>query len=123
MEKKTILIVDDDMILRQMYGARLEAEGYNIIFAGNGEEAIKLTKEHKPDALILDIMMPKINGIDVLKTLRADENTKNIPVVVLTALIQQIEEVKKIIGPKDSYLTKSETVPAEVVEKVQAALK
>jgi CheY-like chemotaxis protein len=123
MEKNTILIVDDDMILRQMYGARLEAEGYNIIFAGNGEEAIKLTKEHKPDALILDIMMPKINGIDVLKTLRADENTKNIPVVVLTALIQQIEEVKKIIGPKDSYLTKSETVPAEVVEKVQAALK
>jgi CheY-like chemotaxis protein len=123
MEKKTILIVDDDMILRQMYGARLEAEGYKIIFAGNGEEALKLAKEQKPDALILDIMMPKINGIDVLKTLRADSNTKEIPVVVLTALIQQIEEIKKVIGPKDSYLTKSETVPAEVVEKVQAALK
>jgi len=123
MEKKAILIVDDDMILRQMYGARLEAEGFEITFAGNGEEALKLTKENKPDAIILDIMMPKINGIDVLKSLRANEGTKEIPVVVLTALIQQIEEIKKLIGPKDSYLIKSETVPAEVVEKVQAALK
>lgn len=116
---KKVMIVDDDLVLRQMYGERLKADNYEVIEAGSGQEALDILKTVTPDIILLDIMMPKMNGIDVLKTLRSDENTKNIPVVVLTALLQQIEQIKSLLTEKDSYLTKSTTVPAEVLKKVQ----
>lgn len=121
-EGKKVLIADDDLILRQMYGERLQTEGFEVVYAGDGDEAVKVAKDAKPDVILLDIMMPKMNGIDALKAMREDGETKGIPVVVLTALLQQVEQIKKIIGPKDSYLTKSETMPNEVVEKIRAAL-
>jgi CheY-like chemotaxis protein len=119
---KKIMIVDDDLVLRQMYSERLKTEGYEIMEAGSGQEALDKLKTEKPDIILLDVMMPKMNGIDVLKTLRADEETKNIPVIILTALLQQIDQIKNLLTEKDSYLTKSTTLPAEVVKKVQAVL-
>jgi DNA-binding response OmpR family regulator len=119
---KKVMIVDDDLVLRQMYGERLKAEHYEIIEAGSGQEALDILKDKHPDIILLDVMMPKMNGIDVLKTIRADENTKDIPVIILTALLQQIDQIKSLLNEKDSYLTKSTTLPAEVVKKVQAVL-
>lgn len=121
-DKKKVLIVDDDLILRQMYGERLESENLEILTAGDGEEAIEVSKKEQPDVILLDVMMPKMNGIDAFKAFRADDTTKAIPVVILTALLQQIDQVKKILGPKDSYLIKSETMPVEVVEKIKEAI-
>ena len=122
-EAKTILLVDDDVTLREMYDERLKAEGYVITQASNGEEALKLAKETKPQIILLDIMMPKVNGFDVLKTLKADPALKDIPVIILSALIQDVDRIEgKKLGAVD-YIVKSETMPGEVIEKINNAVK
>lgn len=122
-ETKKILLVDDDVTLREMYEERLKAEGFIITQASNGEEALKFAKEGKPQIILLDIMMPKINGFDVLKTLKADPTTKEIPVIVLSALIQDVDRAEgKKLGAVD-YIVKSETMPGEVIEKIKKAIK
>ena len=121
-EGKTILLVDDDLTLREMYEERLKAEGFIITQASNGEEAIKLAKETNPQIVLLDIMMPKVNGFDVLKSLKADPSTKDIPVIVLSALIQDVDRVEgKKLGAVD-YIVKSETMPGEVIAKIKNAI-
>lgn len=123
MEEKVILLVDDDLTLREMYEERLKAEGFNIIQASNGEEAIKKAKDNKPNVILLDIMMPKINGFDVLKELKADADIKDVPVIVLTALIQDVDRLQgKKLGAAD-YIVKSETMPGEVIEKIKKVIK
>lgn len=120
-EGQVVLVVDDDLTLRELYAERLKQEGYAVIEAGDGDEAIKKAQEI-PSLIILDIMMPKTNGIDVMQKIRADEKTKNIPIVVLTALVQEIDKVKGIITSKDAYLIKSEQMPKDVIEKVNSIL-
>ncbi|MDH4359094.1 MAG: response regulator, partial [Candidatus Berkelbacteria bacterium] len=83
-----VLIVDDDITLRDMYAERLKAEGFEAEIAGNGDEGIEKAKSTQPDVILLDIMMPKTNGFNALEELKRDEATKNIPVIMLTALIQ-----------------------------------
>lgn len=118
----SILIVDDDIILRQMYEERLKAEDFTVDSATDGEEALKIAKEKKFDLILLDIMMPKINGLDVLKMLKADEDTKNVPVILLTALIQDVDKQKGLAFGADDYIVKSETMPGEVMEKIKKVL-
>jgi DNA-binding response OmpR family regulator len=121
-EGKTILLVDDDLTLREMYEERMKAEGFSIIQATNGEEAIKKARESKPNVILLDIMMPKVNGFDVLKELKSDPEMKNIPVIVLTALIQDVDRIQgKKLGAVD-YIVKSETMPGEVIAKIKNAI-
>ena len=120
-EGQVVLVVDDDLTLRELYAERLKQEGYAVIEASDGEEAIKKTQEI-PSLIILDIMMPKTNGIDVMQKIRADEKTKNIPIVILTALVQEIDKVKGIMTNRDSYLIKSEQMPKDVIEKVNSIL-
>ena len=121
-EAKTILLVDDDLTLREMYEERLKAEGFNIIQATNGEEAIQKAKDNTPNVILLDIMMPKVNGFDVLKDLKVHQETKNIPVLILTALIQDVDRVQgKKLGAAD-YIVKSEIMPGEVIEKIKNAM-
>lgn len=122
-ETKTILLVDDDLTLREMYEERLKAEGFIITQASNGEEAIKFARENKPQIILLDIMMPKVNGFDVLKSLKADPTTKDIPIIVLSALIQDVDRAEgKKLGAVD-YIVKSETMPGEVIAKIKNAIK
>lgn len=121
-KENTILLVDDDLTLREMYEERLKQEGYLVIGASDGVDALKRANEDKPDLIILDIMMPKLNGIDVMNKLRSEEKTKNIPVIVLTALVQEVDKLKNYMGPNDSYLIKSKEMPKDVIEKVQNAL-
>lgn len=119
---KTVLLVDDDLTLREMYEERLKTEGFNIVQATNGEEALQKAREIKPNIVLLDIMMPKVNGFDVLKELKATDELKDIPVIVLTALIQDVDRVQgKKLGAAD-YIVKSETMPGEVIAKIKNAI-
>ncbi len=121
-DKKLILLVDDDLTLREMYGERLKTEGFEIVQATNGAEAIQKAKEIKPAVVLLDIMMPKVNGFDVLKMMRADPDLKSVPVIVLTALIQDVDRIQgKKLGASD-YIVKSETMPGEVIAKIKGVL-
>lgn len=121
-EGKVILLVDDDLTLREMYDDRLKAEGFEIVQASNGEEAIAKAKETKPNIILLDVMMPKINGFDVLKELKEMPETKDIPVIILTALIQDVDKMQgKKLGAAD-YIVKSETMPGEVIAKIKKVL-
>lgn len=121
-EGKVILLVDDDLTLREMYEERLKAEGFEIIQAVNGEEAMQKARESKPNVILLDIMMPKVNGFDVLKELKASADLKDIPVIILTALIQDVDRLQgKKLGAAD-YIVKSETMPGEVIAKIKNAL-
>lgn len=121
--KGTVLIADDDITLRDMYQTRLETDGYKCIVAADGEETLKVIKEQTPDVVLLDIMMPKMNGLDVLAQMKKDENMKKIPVIILTALIQDLTKVKSLMGGADDYLMKSEVMPGEVIKKVEGVLR
>lgn len=122
-EKKVkVLVVDDDVTLREMYAERIKMEGYEIEIAENGDEGIKKAKSFKPDVILLDIMMPGTNGFGVLSALQKDDQTKAIPIIMLSALIQEENKVKsKESGARD-YIVKSETTPANVIEKIKQAL-
>jgi len=121
--KAKILLVDDDMTLHEMYAERLRAEGYVVVSAYDGEEALSKVYSEKPEIILLDIMMPKINGIDVMKKLREDDATVKTPVILLTALVQEIDKVKSVMKPYDQYLIKSETMPAKIISAIEKSLK
>lgn len=121
-ESKTILLVDDDLTLREMYDERLKTEGFTIVQASNGEEALTKAKDIKPNLILLDIMMPKINGFDVLKSLKSDPELKDIPVIILTALIQDVDRVQGDKLGAANYIVKSETMPGEVITKIRNAI-
>jgi len=116
------MLVDDDMTLHEMYAERLSSEGYEIASAYDGEEALAKIPGEQPDIILLDIMMPKINGIDVMKKLRSDEKTAGIPIILLTALVQEINKIKEMMKEHDSYLIKSEIMPADIVKAIEKCL-
>lgn len=91
-DKKTILIVDDEVEVLEVLSMRLSNVGYNVLKADNGVEAISITKEKMPDLIILDIMMPYMDGMVVSQRLKEDKNTKDIPIIFLTALQIKKEE-------------------------------
>lgn len=121
--QKVILIVDDDPLVRGMYQTKFEQEDFRVNLASNGEEClIEVTKE-KPDIILLDLIMPKMNGVEVLRALKKYDRSKNIPVIILTNFSEKpeyIESAKKI-GVFD-FMMKSETNPQEIFEKVKNAL-
>ena len=121
-EGTTILLAEDDIILAELYTERLKQEGFNVVHASNGEDALKFINESRPSLIILDIMMPRMNGLDVLKHLKDDPETKNIPVIIVTALVQEIEKISKMMNQADAYIVKSEVLPGEIIEQVKKRL-
>lgn len=121
--RKTILLVEDDTFLAGMYVTKLELEGFRVILASDGEQAVVLAKKEIPQLMLLDIVLPKKSGFDVLKDVQADAATKGIPVILLTNLGQK-EDVKKglQLGATD-YLIKAHFMPSEVVAKVKRLVK
>ena len=107
--QKIILLVDDDPLIIKMYHTKLTNDGFKVNTAFNGEEALIQVKKEKPDLIYLDVMMPKMNGVEALKALKADPATKDIPVVVLTNLGDKTDDVSKAkdLGALD-YMVKSQ---------------
>lgn len=117
-----ILIADDDVILKEMYETRLKEGGYSVISAVDGAEAYEKAEKEKPDIILLDIMMPKMNGIDVMKKIRANSEISHIPIILLTALVREINKIKDMMKTGDDYLIKSEIMPGDVVKKIEESL-
>jgi DNA-binding response OmpR family regulator len=117
-----ILIVEDDEFLADIYKTKFELEGFKVIQAGDGEKGLKAIQTKKPDLVLLDILLPKMDGFAILQTVKKDPETKNIPVILLTNLGQK-EDVQKglNLGAVD-YLIKAHFNPAETVEKVKKIL-
>lgn len=117
--KKKILLVEDDMALAAVYRARLELEGFDIREVNNGEEALSATLEYKPDLILLDAMMPKISGFDVLDILRNTPETANVRIIMLTALSQPKNKERAEGLGVDDYLVKSQVVIGDVVTRIK----
>jgi len=122
MNSPKILIIEDDEFLIRMYATKLELEGYKVLVASNGEKGLAVAIKEKPDLILLDLLLPKKSGVDVLKELRADEKAKGIPVIVLTNLSQKkdIDQCYKL-GISE-YLIKAHFVPSEVIVKINRLL-
>ena len=121
--KQKILLIEDDKMLLEMYTAKFTREGFEISTAENGSDGLKMVREIKPDMVLLDIIMPKLDGFATLKEIRKDENIKDVPVILLTNLGQD-QDIKKgkDLGA-DDYFVKANHTPTEIVEKVQELLK
>lgn len=117
--KKKILLVEDDVNLADVYKARLELEGFDVTVVNNGEDALSSTQQTKPDLVLLDAMMPKISGFDVLDILRNTPDTANVRVIMLTALSQEKDKERAESLGVDEYLVKSQVVINDVIEKVK----
>lgn len=113
-----IMLVEDDNNLREIYGARLMAEGYEIVSAADGEEALALAVKEKPDLIISDVMMPKISGFDMLDILRTTPETKDTKVIMMTALSQPEDRQRGESLGADRYLVKSQVTLEDVVNTV-----
>ena len=117
--KRKILLVEDDTALASVYRSRLELEGFDVCEANNGEDALSLAVSEHPDLILLDVMMPKISGFDVLDILRNTSETTNIRVIMLTALSQPKDKERAEQLGVDDYLVKSQVVIGDVVERVR----
>lgn len=117
-----ILLVEDDKSLREIYGVRLQAEGYTIISAGDGEEALAIAIKERPDLIVSDVMMPKISGFDMLDILRSTTETKNIKVIMMTALSSDDQRARGEQLGADRYLVKSQVGIEDVVRSVHEVM-
>ena len=116
---KKILLVEDDQGLASVYKTRLEAEGFNVSHVPNGEDALAAAVNYKPDLILLDAMMPKVSGFDVLDILRNTPDTANIRIIMLTALSQDADKARAEELGVDEYLVKSQVVIADVVDRIK----
>lgn len=122
-QKKIILVVEDDLALQEAIKLKLEKDGINVWVAVTGEEALLILKDKKPDLVWLDILLPKINGLEVLKTIRKDANLKDLAVVVVS-VSGSVEKIKEaytfgILG----YIVKSEGPLDVIIKRVESFLK
>ena len=117
-----ILLVEDDKSLREIYGVRFLAEGYDIISAGDGEEALAMAIKERPDLILSDVMMPKISGFDMLDILRSTTETKGIRVIMMTALSSEEQRQRGVSLGADRYLVKSQVGSEDVVRTVHEVL-
>lgn len=117
--KKKILLVEDDTTLAEVYQARLELEGFSVAVVNNGEDALAATLKEKPDLVLLDAMMPKISGFDVLDILRNTPGIYDVKVIMLTALSQEKDKQRAESLGVDEYIVKSQVVIGDVIERVK----
>jgi DNA-binding response OmpR family regulator len=116
---KKILLVEDDDALANVYQTRLTAEGFDVRRVPNGEDALAAALGYKPDLILLDVMMPKVSGFDVLDILRNTPETTNVKVIMLTALSQDSDKERAESLGVDDYLVKSQVVIADVMERIK----
>ena len=117
-----IMLVEDDKSLREIYSIRLVAEGYEVISAGDGEEALAMAVQQRPDLIVSDVMMPKISGFDMLDILRSTPETKDIRVIMMTALSSNEQRQRGESLGADRYLVKSQVGIEDVVNAIHDVL-
>jgi len=117
-----VLIVEDDGFLASIYAQKLEVEGFTVSFATNGEDGLRLTQKDHPDLVLLDLLMPKMNGFEVLEKLKADPELAPIPVLILTNLGQK-EDVERCLRlGAAGYVIKAHSLPQETINRVKEIL-
>ena len=117
-----ILMIEDDIFLRKLYKDQIVRAGFDFIEATNGIEGVNKTKSEKPDLILLDLMLPRMNGFDVLRDIKENEDTKNIPVIVLSSLSHEADVKEALdLGAQD-YLVKTEIRLSEVLIKIKGML-
>lgn len=116
---KRILLVEDDDALASVYIVRLQAEGFDTKRVANGEDALATAVSYKPDLVLLDVMMPKVSGFDVLDILRNTPETANLKIIILTALSQESDKERAKALGVDDYLVKSQVVVSDVIDRIK----
>lgn len=117
-----VLIIEDDYFIRDLYQRQLQKEGYTVDTAPDGAEGLVQASNLKPDLILLDIMLPKLNGLDLLRTLRSKDETKNIPVLLLTNLGQESVMKEGFQLGAEGYLIKTSYTPSQVVDEIKKIL-
>lgn len=117
-----VMVVEDDASLREIYGIRITAEGYDVVSAGDGEEALAMAVREKPDLILSDVMMPKISGFDMLDILRTTPETANIKVIMMTALSAEDQRQRGERLGADRYLVKSQVGIEDVINTIHEVL-
>ncbi len=117
-----ILLVEDDDALASVYITRLQAEGFDVLRVPNGEDALAAARAYMPDLVILDVMMPKVSGFDVLDILRNTPETAKLKIIMLTALNQESDRERARSLGADDYLVKSQVVISDVVDRIRHQL-
>ena len=120
---KKILIIEDDSFLSEMYSTKLIQEGFETEIAINGKQGMDKIKNIKPDLILLDIVLPKMDGFEILESVKKDSKLKNIPIVLLTNLGQKNEIEKGLLLGADEYIIKAHFTPTAVVTKIKEILK
>ncbi|MCP6718398.1 MAG: response regulator [Patescibacteria group bacterium] len=120
---KKILIIEDDRFLRELIVRKLSDEGFVTAEAMDGEKGIKKVKEENPDLVLLDLILPGIDGFEVLSRMKKDESLKSIPVIILSNLGQKEEVEKGLKMGAVDYLIKAHFTPGEIIEKIKGSLK
>jgi len=118
-----ILLIEDDSLIIKIYSTRLKADGFEVISADNGEDGIAIAQKEMPDFILLDVMMPKMDGFKVLETLRAKDELKSIPIVVYSNLAQESEIQKAIDLGATEFIVKANISPTELVNKIKSYVK
>jgi DNA-binding response OmpR family regulator len=120
-DRPVVLVADDDDDIRDLVAFRLDRAGYEVLRAGDGQQALDLARERHPDLAVLDVMMPKLTGYDVTRELRANAETSRIPVILLTARVQEADVARGFEAGADDYVKKPFS-PQELKARVQAVL-
>jgi DNA-binding response OmpR family regulator len=123
MDKKKILVVEDDPVLGVMYKTKLEAEGYEITLAVNGADGLTMAQQNSFDIVLLDVILPQLDGFSVLAELKANEITKNVPVIMLTNLSTTEDKEKGLAMGAADYLVKAEYTPEQLSEAINKYIK
>lgn len=119
---KKILLIEDEKTLSDMYCLKLKQEGFEVLRTIGAEEGIELAKKEKPDLILLDILLPKMDGISALKILKRDLTTKSIPVLIFSNLYTTQVEKEVIMAGAECYLLKTNYTPSQVVKKIKSYL-
>lgn len=122
MSKQTILVVDDEKDLLDLIEYNLKKEGFAVLKAENGEEGIEIAREHKPDLVLLDIMMPKMDGLEAVEIMRDDDELKSIPIIFLTARSDEKTEIEGLDKGGDDYITKPIST-TKLISRIKAVMR
>ena len=120
--KGTILLIEDEESFRTIFGDVIKADGYEVLEAEDGEQGWEMVKEKQPDLVLLDLVLPKLHGLEVLKKIRSDETTKDIPVLILSVLGAQKDIQKGLELGANDYTVKGFYSPREVLSKIHSLL-